>query len=74
MRFFLKIYFLIFYLIIFATKNFAKHVPKSNPVSTYSIVAYDEHTGQFGVAVQSHWFSVGALVPWAKAVGLLPKE
>ena len=30
-------------------------------------MAYDEPTGQFGVAVQSHWFSVGALVPWAKA-------
>ena len=67
MRFFLKIYFLIFYLITFATKNFAQNVPKSNPVSTYSIVAYDEPTGQFGVAVQSHWFSVGAIVPWAKA-------
>ena len=67
MRFFLKIYFLFFYLILFATKNFAQNVPKSNPVSTYSIVAYDEPTGQFGVAVQSHWFSVGALVPWAKA-------
>ena len=67
MRFFLKIYFLLFYLITFATKNFAQNVPKSNPVSTYSIVAYDERTGQFGVAVQSHWFSVGALVPWARA-------
>ena len=67
MRFFLKISFLFFYLILFATKNFAQNVPKSNPVSTYSIVAYDEPTGQFGVAVQSHWFSVGALVPWAKA-------
>ena len=37
------------------------------PVSTYSIVAYDPKTGQLGVAVQSHWFSVGFLVPWAKA-------
>ena len=37
------------------------------PVSTYSIVAYDENTGELGVAVQSHWFSVGSLVPWAKA-------
>jgi uncharacterized Ntn-hydrolase superfamily protein len=33
---------------------------------TYSIVARDPATGQFGVAVQSHWFSVGALVPWAR--------
>ena len=37
------------------------------PISTYSIVAYDEKTGQLGVAVQSHWFSVGTVVPWAKA-------
>ena len=37
------------------------------PVSTYSIVAYDKKTGQLGVAVQSHWFSVGTVVPWAKA-------
>lgn len=37
------------------------------PVATYSIVARDSVTGQLGVAVQSHWFSVGALVPWAKA-------
>jgi uncharacterized Ntn-hydrolase superfamily protein len=33
---------------------------------TYSIVARDPDTGEFGVAVQSHWFSVGALVPWAR--------
>jgi uncharacterized Ntn-hydrolase superfamily protein len=37
------------------------------PVSTYSIVARDAETGDLGVAVQSHWFSVGALVPWAQA-------
>ncbi|MDP6614459.1 MAG: DUF1028 domain-containing protein, partial [Candidatus Marinimicrobia bacterium] len=37
------------------------------PVNTYSIVALDEETGELGVAVQSHWFSVGSLVPWAKA-------
>lgn len=39
----------------------------SRPVHTYSIVARDAATGQLGVAVQSHWFSVGALVPWAEA-------
>ena len=37
------------------------------PVSTYSIVARDPATGELGVAVQSHWFSVGAVVPWAEA-------
>ena len=37
------------------------------PVSTYSIVALDKETGQMGVAVQSHWFSVGFLVPWIES-------
>jgi uncharacterized Ntn-hydrolase superfamily protein len=36
------------------------------PVHTYSIVARDPATGELGVAVQSHWFSVGALVSWAE--------
>jgi uncharacterized Ntn-hydrolase superfamily protein len=39
----------------------------SRPVNTFSIVAMDPETGQFGVAVQSHWFSVGPIVPWAEA-------
>ena len=39
----------------------------TRPVHTYSIVARDVETGQLGVAVQSHWFSVGPLVPWAEA-------
>jgi uncharacterized Ntn-hydrolase superfamily protein len=34
---------------------------------TYSIVARDPATGDFGVAVQSHWLQVGAVVPWARA-------
>ena len=33
---------------------------------TYSIVARDPQTGELGVAVQSHWFSVGSIVPWAR--------
>jgi uncharacterized Ntn-hydrolase superfamily protein len=37
------------------------------PVHTYSIVARDAKTGELGVAVQSHWFSVGSMVPWAEA-------
>jgi uncharacterized Ntn-hydrolase superfamily protein len=39
----------------------------SRPVSTYSIVARDPATGELGVAVQSHWFSVGSVVTWAEA-------
>lgn len=34
---------------------------------TYSIVARDPATGEMGVAVQSHWFNVGAAVAWAEA-------
>jgi uncharacterized Ntn-hydrolase superfamily protein len=39
----------------------------ARPVHTYSIVARDPETGQLGVAVQSHWFSVGSVVSWAEA-------
>ena len=34
---------------------------------TFSIVARDPSTGEMGVAVQSHWFAVGAIVAWAEA-------
>lgn len=34
---------------------------------TFSIVARDAATGEMGVAVQSHWFSVGSAVPFAEA-------
>ncbi|KPJ90627.1 MAG: Zn-dependent protease [Gemmatimonas sp. SG8_17] len=38
----------------------------TQPVHTYSIVALDSATGEIGVAVQSHWFSVGSIVTWAE--------
>ncbi|MCZ6918834.1 MAG: DUF1028 domain-containing protein [Gemmatimonadetes bacterium] len=41
------------------------HTPL-RPVHTYSIVAMDSVTGEIGVAVQSHWFNVGAIVTWAE--------
>ncbi len=40
---------------------------QQRPVNTFSIVARDEATGEIGVAVQSHWFAVGQIVPWAEA-------
>ena len=49
------------------TMVFSQKTSSIRPISTYSIVALDETTGELGVAVQSHWFSVGFLVPWAKA-------
>ena len=33
---------------------------------TYSIVALDRLSGELGVAVQSRYFAVGAVVPWAR--------
>ena len=33
---------------------------------TYSLVARDPETGELGVAVQSHWFSVGSIVSWGE--------
>jgi uncharacterized Ntn-hydrolase superfamily protein len=42
---------------------------------TYSIVARDPETGDMGVAVQSHYFSVGPVVPWALAgVGVVATQ
>ena len=42
---------------------------------TYSIVALDKKTGDMGVAVQSHWFSVGTLVSWGEAgVGVVATQ
>lgn len=40
---------------------------QQRPVHTFSIVARDPDTGELGVAVQSHWFSVGPIVAWAEA-------
>jgi uncharacterized Ntn-hydrolase superfamily protein len=50
-------------LVLLATITHAQ----DRPVHTFSIVARDSVTGELGVAVQSHWFSVGPLVPWAEA-------
>src|SRR5437867_13310243 len=45
------------------------------PVNTFSIVARDPKTGEMGVAVQSHYFSVGPVVAWAEAgVGVVATQ
>ena len=36
-------------------------------VATFSIVGHDPETGELGVAVQSKFLAVGAVVPWARA-------
>ena len=44
-----------------------KYESMTRPLHTFSIVARDPATGDTGVAVQSHWFSVGSIVSWAEA-------
>ena len=48
----------------------------SEPLAhTFSIVARDTVTGEMGVAVQSHWFSVGSIVAWGEAgVGVVATQ
>ncbi len=44
-------------------------------ISTFSIVAFDTETGDLGIAVQSRFFAVGSVVPWAKAgVGAIASQ
>ncbi|MCI0523814.1 MAG: DUF1028 domain-containing protein [Acidobacteria bacterium] len=54
-------------LLVAQTNRPDKPLAPSLLAHTYSIVARDPETGQLGVAVQSNWFSVGAIVPWAEA-------
>jgi uncharacterized Ntn-hydrolase superfamily protein len=55
--------------LVFSTAGIAADKPAIplRPVHTFSIVARDPATGELGVAVQSHWFSVGSIVAWAEA-------
>ncbi len=58
---------LLSFLLWFGSGEDSADVRPSQLVHTYSIVAYDPNSGEIGAAVQSHWFSVGGLVIWAKA-------
>jgi len=47
----------------------------SNLAHTYSIVARDTKTGEMGVGVQSHYFSVGSIVSWGESgVGVVATQ
>ena len=69
-----KIYF--FCALLFAQTLFSQSYKKSEPFAhTYSIVARDSVTGEMGVAVQSHWFSVGTTVAYGEAgVGVVATQ
>ena len=55
--------------LFFSTDTLVAQKTRNNEAfaHTYSIVARDAKTGEIAVGVQSHWFSVGTVVPWAKA-------
>jgi len=58
-----------------ATDNSMQSARPLRPVHTFSIVARDPVTGDMGVAVQSHWFAVGAEVIWGEAgVGVVATQ
>lgn len=64
-------------LALFFTQNMiAQTYKKEEPFThTFSIVARDSVTGEMGVAVQSHWFSVGSVVTYGKAgVGVVATQ
>lgn len=49
--------------------------PRSiRPVNTYSIIAYDPATGQYGGAVQSHWFKVADVIWLEPVVGAVATQ
>lgn len=53
----------------------ARAADRAATIATFSIVARDSVTGDLGVAVQSKFFAVGAVVPWARAgVGAIASQ
>jgi len=48
-------------------KKRSSEFPLGPLINTFSIVAADPSTKQVGVAVQSKYFAVGAVVPWVRA-------
>ena len=62
-----KCFALIIYTINFITSYSQGYKTTSPLAHTFSIVARDSATGEIGLAVQSHWFSVGTSVSWAEA-------
>lgn len=47
--------------------NNRSFIKDTKPISTFSIVGFDPENGDLGIAVQSKFFAVGAVVPWAEA-------
>jgi len=62
--------------LLISVSQFPQSVFGDEPLAhTFSIVARDPQTGEMGVAVQSHWFSVGSIVAWGEAgVGVVATQ
>lgn len=59
----------------FTSKAQEYSVQKDVFAHTFSIVARDSVTGEMAVGVQSHWFSVGSVVPWGRSgVGVVATQ
>lgn len=52
---------------LFATSGQSQPAADDPVVATFSVVGFDPATGDLGVAVESKFFGVGSVVPWAKA-------
>jgi len=73
----MRLLFVLFLTLILSIQGISQqmYLKKEPFAHTYSIVARDTVTGEMGVAVQSHWFSVGSLVTWGKAgVGVVATQ
>ena len=70
-----KITFGLFFICMLSIGHAQQYRTDSPFAHTYSIVAFDPETGDMGVAVQSHWFSVGTVVTWGEAgVGVIATQ
>jgi len=71
----LKITVALTFISLLSISNAQQYKTESPFAHTYSIVAFDPKTGDMGVAVQSHWFSVGTIVSWGEAgVGVIATQ
>ena len=62
--------------ILYFNNAIAQNYKSDEPFAhTFSIVAIDTVAGEMAVGVQSHWFSVGSIVSWAKSgVGVVATQ
>lgn len=71
----MKTFLILLFVSVFYSLSFGKSIRSEPLAHTFSIVAIDKEHGQMGVAVQSHWFSVGSVVSWGEpGVGVIATQ